>query len=194
MVELMPRATIGASLNNGAMFSIRSKSLEIDEMPLAGIIRLQLRDAERLPPDVMPSFVDGGLPGPQTWVSSLDCRVAWSGPGEWLCFSPLSYENELLESLTNALEGHFATVTLISDSRIAFDVCGIEASAFLAKGCAIDLRDAEFGVGKVVTTRFANVPAMLMRLDDLDFRLYFDVALAAYLMSWLRDAAQEFAD
>jgi sarcosine oxidase, subunit gamma len=192
MDKLIARTTVHQDFVDSTRFPIAAHSLSISEQPLAGIVRIQGRTSD-------PGFVAGvtsalglALPAPESLARGDFGVLAWAGPNEYLWFCDLSAEDGFVSSLNGALVGVFSSATLVSDSRIGFLVKGDEARSFVAKGCSIDMHAAAFGVGHVVTTRFAGLPAMLLSRDDDEFVIYFDIGHAQYMLKWITDAAEEF--
>ena len=192
MDKLSARSTICQQFIEGKPFPVRCPSLEISELPLAGIIRLQGKGNDPLFQAAVSAALALSLPAPESVSGTGDVQIAWTGPNEWLCFCPLSKEESCLGALTDAVAGQFATVTLVSDSRIGLVVTGQDAAALLSKGCAIDLHPVAFPVGHVVTTRFAGLPSMLTGRSASAYVLYFDVGSTEYMLNWIIDAADEF--
>jgi sarcosine oxidase, subunit gamma len=192
MDKLIARSTVNQDFVDSQSFPIAVSSLNISELPLGGIVRIQGRSSD-------PAFAAGvttclgvTLPAPESLARGNSCVLAWAGPNEYLWFCDLAEEGAFVASLTGALTGVFANVTLVSDSRIGFLVRGVEARSFLAKGCSIDMHATAFGAGQVVTTRFAGLPAMLLSREEDEFVIYFDIGHAQYVLKWISDAAEEF--
>ena len=191
MLKLQARTTVTSQFVMGHTFPVDTPSLRVSEVPLHEIIRIQGAAS----PHHASNYRVGlalNLPLPECSTQDKSKRLAWVGPNEWLVLCALEDEGGLFDELTRALADQFATVTLVSDSRVSFLVAGDVAADFVAKGCAIDLHVTAFPVGAVVTTRFAGLPAMLLHRDTLEYVLYFDVSMAGFLVDWLCDAAEEF--
>ncbi|MFL9863470.1 sarcosine oxidase subunit gamma family protein [Paraburkholderia fungorum] len=194
MDKLMARSTVSDQLVQGRPFPICSRGLTVSELPLHGIFRLQGNAKDAAFGAAVTAALDLPLPVSEGFSVSGNAQLAWAGPNEFLYFCQLSSEEIALSALIAALAGQFATVTQVSDSRVAFIFSGDDAPAFLAKGCAIDLNPVAFPAGHVVTTRFAGLPSMLMHRTVGEYVAYFDVGSAAYVLSWMLDAAEEFRD
>jgi sarcosine oxidase, subunit gamma len=194
MDKLIARTTVSQNFFGEGVFPFRAEGLQISELPLAGIIRIQGNTADEAFSSAVVTALATPLPAPERVSATRDIRLAWAGPGECLCFCALESESSVESALNESLAGQFATVTLVSDSRVAFLVAGKEAPALLAQGCSIDTHPATFGVDNVVTTRFAGLPAMLMHRDQGEYVLYFDVGYTEFVVKWLLEAAEEFVD
>ncbi|MBN3786546.1 sarcosine oxidase subunit gamma family protein [Burkholderia sp. Ac-20353] len=194
MDKLIARTVVAPLYVSEQVFPIRAGSLQIFELPLAGIIRLQGRTDDPEFRASVSATVSVQLPLAETFSPGADVELAWVGPNEYLCFCPLDAEERTFSALTAALAGQFATATLYSDSRVCFLITGTDATAFLAKGCSIDMHPASFPVGRVVTTRFADLPAMVMHRNEGEFVVYFDVSYIEFALKWILDAAEEFIE
>ncbi|WP_028219699.1 sarcosine oxidase subunit gamma [Paraburkholderia oxyphila] len=192
MDKLIARTTVSPGFFNESEFPVRTNSLRLEELPLSGIIRIQGKSEDGAIRLGVASAVGVPLPGPERVSEGGDVQLAWAGPNECLCFCPLASEERYATSLVNALAGQFATVTIVSDSRVAIQVSGADAAALLASGCAIDVHPSSFEVGHVVITRFAGLPAMMMHPESSEYVLYFDVSATEYVVTWLLKAAEEF--
>jgi len=192
MDRLVARSTVSPQFVGESAFPIRAGSLQISELPLAGIIRVQGRSADEAFRSGVAAALGLRLPEAEAISRGAGARLAWAGPNEYLCFCALADEDKCVSALTAALAGQFATVTLVSDSRVGFVVTGSNADALLSKGCSIDMHRVAFPAGRVVTTRFAGLPAVLMRREAGDYAIYFDVAYVEFILKWLLDAAEEF--
>lgn len=123
-------------------------------------------------------------------TETIDCL--WMNPNEWMLWSTLEEEDQILERLAPLMDEFVALVTRNSDSRVGINVCGEAVTDLLSKGCTLDLHRSAFTVGQCTVTRFAEVPVILHRLTEESFDLYVDRSLAHYLWDWLVDAGSEF--
>jgi sarcosine oxidase subunit gamma len=194
MLKLISRTLVSPQLVEEAKFPVKSEKVQISEMPLGGILRIQGNTVDPAFKVAVAAALDLELPEPEAMVAKGDLRLAWAGPKEYLCFCSIEDEARYEQSLRSSLMGQFATTTLMSDSRIAFVISGQSAAAFLSKGCSVDMDPACFGVGRVVTTRFAGLPAMIMCRDKNEYAAYFEVGYAQFLVRWIVDAAAEFSE
>ncbi|MEX3982187.1 sarcosine oxidase subunit gamma [Paraburkholderia sp. EG287A] len=194
MDKLIARSTVAEQFADARVFPIRADGLQISELPLAGIIRVQGRTTHEAFRTQVTASLGVGVPTAERVSIGTDVRLAWAGPNEYLCFCALDAEEKLLSALTAALTGQFATVTLVSDSRIGFLIKGREAQAFISKGCSLDMYRESFPVNRVVTTRFAGLPAMLMHRSESEYAVYFDIGYAEFVLKWMLDAAAEFLE
>lgn len=194
MDKLIARTTVSPDFFDDSIFPVRTTTLQIAELPLSGIIRIQGRSNDNAFRSGVVSALGVQLPEAERVSVAREVRLAWAGPNEYLCFCPLASEEHCVSTLTLALAGQFATVTVVSDSRVAFVVAGEDATAFLAKGCSIDTHPSSFLPGHVVTTRFAGLPAMLMHRENGEYVLYFDIGYTEFVVKWMLDAAEEFTE
>jgi sarcosine oxidase, subunit gamma len=167
--------------------------LAIRELPLTGIIGIQGAETADLG-EGMHSVLGMQPPPIGAVVSNSGIEVSSTAPAEWLVFCPEASEHGLVESLRSACASSFATITVLSDCKSGFEVSGPAATDLLSSGCALDLDAAVFSPGTVAATRFATLPALLMRAAEDRFRLYIDVSYAAYLTAWLIESSTEFQE
>lgn len=192
MDKLIARSTVSAQFIDPAVFPIRFDSLRITELPLGGIIRIQGAGNDAAFRSTVTNALGVTLPEPERSTSNGEVRLAWAGPNEFVCFCPLAEEEQYESRLTGAFAGQFATATLVSDSRVGFRIAGEDAASFISKGCAIDMHPERFDAGRALTTRFAGLPAMLMRDQDDGYAVYFDIGYIEFILKWIVDAAAEF--
>lgn len=192
MDKLIARSTVTEQFADSVVFPIRADGLQISELPLAGIIRLQGRAQDEAFRSRVTASLGADIPSAERVSAGTDLRLAWAGPNEYLCLCTLDVEEKCLSALTAALVGQFATITLVSDSRLGFLIKGREAEAFISKGCSIDMHRESFPVNRVVTTRFGGLPAMLMHRSEGEYVIYFDIGYAEFVLKWMLDAAAEF--
>lgn len=192
MHNLQARLTVTSHLVTRRTFPIATPSLRLAEIPLHGLIRIQGDGKSSRLKAGIEAALGVALPLPERSTVNGTTRLVWVGPNEWLVLCALEDEATTLQNLTSNLANLFAAVTLVSDARVSFLASGSEAAHFLANGCGIDLDVKVFPVDAVVTTRFAGLPAMLLRRATFEYILYFDVSMAGFLVEWLADAAGEF--
>ncbi|AJW99814.1 sarcosine oxidase, gamma subunit [Burkholderia gladioli] len=192
MHNLQARSTVTSHLVTKRTFPIATPSLRLAEIPLHGLIRIQGDGKASKLKASIEAALGVALPLPERSTVNGTTRLVWVGPNEWLVLCALKDEETILQNLTSSLANQFAAVTLVSDARVSFLASGSEAVVFLAKGCGIDVNVAAFPVDAAVTTRFASLPAMLLRQATFEYVLYFDVSMAGFLVEWLADAAEEF--
>ncbi|MDT4808781.1 soxG: sarcosine oxidase, gamma subunit family [compost metagenome] len=192
MLELKARSTHASRWVSSAQFPISNSLLRIEERPMRAIIRLQgARNDERFESAVQ-AIVKLSLPGNGAYLVNGSRSIAWVGPSEWLLFAELQEEAELLSSLNQALSGVFASATLMSDARICLTVQGPAAVDFLAKGCSVDIDPNAFPPGRVIATRMAQQPSMVIHESPGSYALYFESSLAAFTLNWVIECAAEF--
>lgn len=184
-----PDATAAAPAGR---FPVKTSAMCIDQLPPQGMLRLQgALEQASLAAKVL-EITGIAWPEPRRYASGDGLTLAWAGPAEWLLFCELDDEAPLLDRLCAAFRDDFVSVTPVSDSRIGFGVSGDAATAFVSKGCAVDLRAEAFGAHSLAITRFAGLTAQLLRSSD-GYRVYFDASYRGYLLSWMLDASKEWS-
>ncbi len=192
MLKLQARTAITPDFVAGRAFPVVAPALKIGEEPRHGLIRIQADAWATHTRADIEATLQLQLPLAESFTANGDVRLAWSGPNEWLAFCSIQDEASIVHSLRERFAEKFATVTLISDSRVGFSVAGPDAASFICKGCAIDVEADYFSSGTAVTTRFAGLPAMLVCREVSDYVLYFDVSMTGFVLDWLLDAVEEF--
>jgi sarcosine oxidase subunit gamma len=131
---------------------------------------------------------------PNTTAGANGTDALWLGPDEWLVVGPPGDEQALETELAEALAG-LGSVVELSANRTAVEVAGPRARDVLAKGCALDLHPRVFARGRCAQTLLGRAQVILeQRADDPPaFRLLVRGSLAAYVATWLLDAAAEFS-
>lgn len=195
MPELIARTFAATQWVPPGRFPVAAPTLSIDELPLAGIIRIQSRTDE--PAWTARLAAAAGIAvlpasGRCTVDAQTERLMAWSAPWEWLHFFPLDEETHRLEAFERICDGSLAASTLISDSRVGFRASGTGAPALLAKGTALNLDTDAFPPGSAATTRFAGLAAMIVHRLPGEYLIYFDIAYSEFVMRWWLDAADEF--
>lgn len=125
-------------------------------------------------------------------------QVLWLGPDEWLVLAEPGLADEpgpavaLESTLRAALHSNAGAVVALSANRTAISVSGPRARELLAFGCAIDLDPPAFGPGRCVQTLLARANVIIVPVGPADepaFRILVRPSFAAYLATWLVDAA-----
>ncbi len=120
-------------------------------------------------------------------------RILWLGPDEWLIATPPGEEAALGPRLEEALAGHHAAVTDVTDGRTVITLAGERASDVLAKGCSLDLHPRVFVAGQCAQSTLARASVIVHQTtDDPAYDIYVDRSFARYLWMWLEDASLEF--
>jgi len=192
MVKLNARSTLSQEYVDIIQFPVQTPTLQITELPLSGILRIQGRKSDAAFVSAVEERLGVRLPAPERTNSKADVTVVWSGPNEYLCFCALKNEAQYEDALQSALAGKFAAVTLASDSRIGVYISGSNAAEFIAQGCAIDMDTANFKVGHSSTTRFASLPAILIHRATQEYILYVDIGYVEYMLKWLIAESNEY--
>ena len=126
--------------------------------------------------------------------------LAWLGPDEWLALAPgprVDVEGDVRAAAGSAP----VSVVDVSAARTVVSVAGSAARDVLAHGCALDLDPRRFPPGSCAQTRVALANVVLIAppvQEDFTASPQFHVlvrsSFAAYLATWLLDAATEYLD
>ena len=140
------------------------------------------------------SVTDLRLPRTAESASGLLASILWLGPDEWLVTSETQACESLAASLREALDGVTAAVTDVSHARLVYAVGGSNARALLAKGCALDLHERVFPLGRCAQSLLAKVPVIVHRSGaEPVFDLHVARSFRDYAWTWLQAAASEYA-
>ena len=173
----------------------QSRVIDIEVVSDYGLIRLQLFSRGADLTETLSETLKLVLPENGCIQSSDDNTLFWSAPSEWVIATNRDTEEELAKNLSKRLVNSSSAATVITDSRIVLRLYGPLARQLLSKGSAVDFHPSVFKMGNCVTTKFAQIPIMIVQLnEDDEFLLFADRSLAAYLLDWLIDAAEEFED
>lgn len=127
-------------------------------------------------------------------VAGVDQKILALGPDEWLIVAPDDTRGPLTEKLNRSLAGVHHALVDVSASRAVIEVKGERARDLLAKGMTLDLHPRAFTPPSCAQTLLARIGVLLEQTDGTPtFRLYVRASFAAFLASWLIDAAEEFA-
>ena len=141
------------------------------------------------------SVTDLRLPGAAgASASGLLVSILWLGPDEWLVTSHTQGGESLAASLRKALAGVAAAVTDVGHARLVYAVSGSNARAVLGKGCALDLHERVFPLGRCAQSLLAKVPVIIHRSGaEPVFDLHVARSFRDYAWDWLQTAASEYA-
>lgn len=132
----------------------------------------------------LPSRVGGRLRGP--------IRALCIGPGDWLMVSHQHDFVVVRDHVAADLPPHGLTLVDVSHALAGLEVRGPMARELLSKGCGLDFHPRSFPVESCARTRFAQIPVVIeSREEESRFELFVARSLAAWLRSWLEDAALE---
>lgn len=127
-----------------------------------------------------------------------DDLVIGSGPGEWLVLGPVGSQQELTDrwrEQASDAEGPSVAVVDQTHGRALLRLTGLDATALLAKVCAIDLSEDLVPDGSALRTSVATLVTDLVR-DDSEgtpsFLLHCERSSGQYLYEALLDAGAEF--
>jgi sarcosine oxidase subunit gamma len=133
-------------------------------------------------------------------LSTTACRAVvnqswaalWLGPDEQLLLGPELPAGGLpAESLKSALRGRPHSLVDVSHRQTALEIRGPHATTVLSSGCPLDLDLAAFPVGMCTRTVLAKAEVVLWRTEQDIFHLEVWRSFAAYVSSFLTEAARE---
>jgi sarcosine oxidase subunit gamma len=145
---------------------------------LAALERFEQRASVTLPRDA--NLVAGDEPA---WI-----RLA---PSRWLAVSARDATASLLARLEAARDDEIGVFDLTA-ARCAFELEGASVGDLLACGCPVDLDPSVFAVGRCASTLLGLAPVFLRRRAVDRFDVHVEASMAAYVWTWLLQAAGEF--
>lgn len=182
--------------NLAAMSPAQSRDLYRDHFTVRettdyGLIRLQTFHRRAGQVDHVSAQLGLALPGPGAVLDSGDLQVFWSAPGEWVIAVPQGSERARLMALQAKLDGLFAVLSVMTDSRVALQLAGAQLRTVLARGSSVDFHPGVFSAGRCLATRFAGVPVMLVAQPGDTCLLLACRSVAAYLLDWFQAASRD---
>jgi len=149
------------------------------------IVRLRVRpDAADLAGEALQ------LPQALQWRDS-DPAACWLGPDLWLFTSDTKPAEDIIRQIDSTLSGQLHAATDMSSGNVCFTLKGRAARTVLAMGCGIDLHPGAFMSGQCARTHFANVPLLIVAVEENHFDLYVDRSYTRYLINWFADAGED---
>jgi sarcosine oxidase subunit gamma len=169
----------------GQLAAASTAEVSLREVPFLTQVGLRIdpSEAERVGLDLATT--------PNTVAVAGARRTLWLGPDEWLIIDAPGTAPTLVADLETATTDAFATVVDLSANRTTIELSGPATRGVLAQGCAIDLHPRAFGPAQCAQTLLAQANVILDQLDDRPtYRLYVRPSFAAYLATWLIEAAR----
>ncbi len=130
------------------------------------------------------------LPPALQWRDG-DPAVCWLGPDQWLFTSDTTAADDVIQHIESTLAGQLHAATDMSSGNVCFALTGPAGRKLLAMGCGIDLHPGAFMTGQCARTNFANVPLLIVAIEDNHFDLYADRSHARYLVDWIATAGED---
>jgi sarcosine oxidase subunit gamma len=157
------------------------------------MIRVQTWDLQAAAPSKAEQVLEITWPKETGVVGNGRVDMVCSGPTDWLVIADDPDAAALLRRLDEAFEGSVFRATNASQALARIEIDGPEARELLAKGCALDLHPSRFPPGCCARTRVAGMPVIVWCTQSSTFECIVTMSYAEYLISWLTDAALEFA-
>ena len=120
-----------------------------------------------------------------------DKAIRWLSPDAWLLTLPQKGADAFEAALSAKLGADCALLDVGSGQTLLI-LSGDKAEELLRKSSPYDFHPSVFPIGKVVTTAFAQIEAMVRRRGEDEFELLVRRSYALYIWRWLRDAAAEY--
>lgn len=168
------------------------------ELPFLAQLDVRLAPDDAAARQAVESVI-GPLPiEPNTVHGGADAAVLWLGPDEWLVVGPPDGE-AALEAQLRAAIGDTPGVAIVdvSANRTTLELRGPRARELLDFGCPIDLHPRVFGPGRCAQTLLARANVLIWFVTDQPepvYRLLVRPSFAAYVATWLSDAADGLID
>jgi sarcosine oxidase, subunit gamma len=193
MIEPVSHSPLSSFAEAFAAVEAQSSGLlTLRECPFAAQLTL------RMPPGSTAAAAAGEVIGgplplqPNTVVRYGEHDVLWMGPDEWLLVAPPSARVALEQTLDVAFARQHAAVVDVSAQRTIVEVGGPGAREVLARGCALDLHESIFVLGRCAQTLLARAHVILQPImSPAAVRVFVRASFAQYLGEWLLDASLE---
>lgn len=153
-------------------------------------VRGQLGD-----PAIREAYARAGLNAPERALSltqNPNETLLWISPNECLLICPLAQREQWLSRLREALADCFAAVVDTSGTFAYLELRGEQAAQCLAKVCHYDFDEANFPVGKVVSSVIKAIPCHFIRTEQSGIRVLLRFSFAHFLYRLIAHAAAEF--
>jgi sarcosine oxidase subunit gamma len=157
------------------------------------IIRVQTWDSQAAAPSKVEQALGIAWPQETGAVACGRADIICTGPTDWLVIAADPDAATLLQQLAEAFEGSAFRATNVSQALGRIKIDAPYARVLLTKGCALDLHAPCFPQGRSARTRFAGMPVIVRCTQTSTFECIVSMSYAEYLVSWLEDAALEFA-
>jgi sarcosine oxidase subunit gamma len=162
------------------------------EVGLLGHLTLRLNPDNKALIDTAQAVLGAPLPlSPLTSVQQGERVIRWISPDEWLISLPNAHVFALEAQFREQMNGHYSLVNG-SGGLTVFELRGARVVDMLKKSIPVDLHDAEFPVGKVVSTVFAKSGAVVRRMGEKEFELVVRRSFADYIWLWIQSSSQEY--
>jgi sarcosine oxidase subunit gamma len=127
---------------------------------------------------------------PETGQSALrdDLSVYALGSGRYLIESS---SPTLQADLKKAIPADIGSVTDLSSARTVLTATSADMEKVLSKGIAIDFHRQAFPAGTVAETNIHQMPVMIVRLADNQFRIFTYSTYAVSTLHWLETACHD---
>ncbi|MBZ0216125.1 MAG: hypothetical protein K8F25_06215 [Fimbriimonadaceae bacterium] len=175
----------------------QASALAIEEITDRGMVDLRLDPddfdargaAERVLGFVLPT-------NPRTSNQSRGRTALWWSPDQWIITCARRQAGNLAKKLEQALEGHHAMATDVSDTRTIIKVTGNGARTTIMKGTSADLLLPDVEPGHVRRTQIAETALALhvVSTKPESVEIYVFRSYADYIWTWLSVAARKGAE
>lgn len=180
LTERMRRATVTGE-----------RTLGLKEMPFIEMVALRVAVDTDAAAGVE-AVLGAALPRVCGDVTSLPAgSILWLSPDEFLVVGDRA--PALVDTIAAQLGSQPGSVMDVSASRTALELTGNCARSLLEKGCALDLHPRALRPNTALVTTLAQVRVIVFKLDDERFLLLVPASFTDYLVTWIIDAAVEFA-
>jgi sarcosine oxidase subunit gamma len=153
-------------------------------LPLSGKINLRGRPDDRAFRDAVVSVLGAEPPMQPNTAVLAPISLFWLQPTSWLVVAPLDGVEELAARLRAAV-GAAGTAVEVSDTRLTYALTGPETLRVLAKGCSLDLHPRVFPAGRSALCAFAQLHALLVKVDETPtFHLFVPRGAQRHIEAW----------
>ncbi|WP_371153898.1 sarcosine oxidase subunit gamma [Jannaschia sp. 2305UL9-9] len=154
--------------------------------PVGPLGMITLRGDHAVLAPAIDQVLKAGMPAQRMMTRDDSSSILWMSPDELLVICDHGAAPGLADDLRGALGGAFATVAVVSDARVAFDIKGAGARDVIMRLSPVDF--ARLAPTEVRRTRLALIPAALWQIED-GIRVVCFRSVADYALDLLSDAA-----
>ncbi|HYH20166.1 MAG TPA: sarcosine oxidase subunit gamma family protein [Azospirillum sp.] len=153
-------------------------------LPLSGKINLRGRPDDSAFLHAVAGVLGAAPPVEPNMAVPGPASILWLQPTSWLVVAPLDGIEDLASRLRAAV-GAAGTAVDVSDTRLTYEITGPDAVRLLARGCSLDLHPRVFPAGRSAQCAFAQLHALLVKVDESPtFHLFIPRGAQRHVENW----------
>lgn len=192
MDERFGTAGLAAFGRSRALRRARAPTLDLYELPSCGRLVVDLGRRHEPHEGIFREALGLALPSDPNTITLGEPSAAWLRPGRYLLFCAAEQASRLAAEISAVIHPD-GTCVDVSDTKVAFRLCGSSARDCLACVVPIDLREAAFTIGDCAQTHMLQAQALILRTPDgAGYDLHVDRSHGAYAWNLLLRVGREF--